>query len=160
MVGLSVFGAFIGAAIVTLPVFVIAVLQFGWSLDLGWVMLAYAIIQFLDGNVLVPLLFSEAVDLHPITIIVAVLAFGGLWGLWGVFFAIPLATLIKAIYVAWPQRPTVTANLPRLFEQISRMRWTKSVFINVAVLLCAVVLDRLRSAHICYTFPARDKQQM
>ena len=103
VVGLSVLVPFIGAAIVTLPVFVIAVLQFGWSLDLGWVMLAYAIIQFLDGNVLVPLLFSEAVDLHPITIIVAVLAFGGLWGLWGVFFAIPLATLIKAIYVAWPR---------------------------------------------------------
>jgi putative permease len=61
------------------------------------------VIQFLDGNVLVPLLFSEAVDLHPITIIVSVLAFGGLWGLWGVFFAIPLATLIKAIYVAWPR---------------------------------------------------------
>ena len=103
VVGLSVLVPFIGAAIVTLPVFVIAVLQFGWSLDLGWVMLAYAVIQFLDGNVLVPLLFSEAVDLHPITIIVAVLAFGGLWGLWGVFFAIPLATLIKAIYVAWPR---------------------------------------------------------
>ena len=75
----------------------------GWSLDLGWVMLAYAVIQFLDGNVLVPLLLSEAVDLHPITIIVAVLAFGGLWGLWGVFFAIPLATLVKAIYTAWPR---------------------------------------------------------
>lgn len=103
LVGISVLIPFIGAAIVTLPVFVIAVLQFGWSLELGWVMLAYAVIQFLDGNVLVPLLFSEAVDLHPITIIVSVLAFGGLWGLWGVFFAIPLATLIKAIYVAWPR---------------------------------------------------------
>jgi len=45
------------------------------------------------------------VDLHPITIIVSVLAFGGLWGLWGVFFAIPLATLIKAMYVAWPRGP-------------------------------------------------------
>ena len=103
LVGISVLIPFIGAAIVTLPVFMIAVLQFGWSLELGWVMLAYAVIQFLDGNVLVPLLFSEAVDLHPITIIVSVLAFGGLWGLWGVFFAIPLATLIKAIYVAWPR---------------------------------------------------------
>ena len=103
LVGISVLIPFIGAAIVTLPVFVIAVLQFGWSLDLGWVMLAYGVIQFLDGNVLVPLLFSEAVDLHPITIIVAVLAFGGLWGLWGVFFAIPLATLVKAIYTAWPR---------------------------------------------------------
>lgn len=105
LVGISVLVPFIGAAIVTLPVFMIAVLQFGWSFDLAWVMLAYGVIQFLDGNVLVPLLFSEAVDLHPITIIVAILAFGGLWGLWGVFFAIPLATLIKAIYVAWPRAP-------------------------------------------------------
>ena len=105
LVGISVLIPFIGAAIVTLPVFMIAVLQFGWSLDLAWLMLAYAIIQFLDGNVLVPLLFSEAVDLHPITIIIAILAFGGLWGLWGVFFAIPLATFIKAIYAAWPRAP-------------------------------------------------------
>ena len=65
-------------------------------------MLVYGVIQALDGNVLVPLLFSGAVNLHPITIIVAVLAFGGLWGIWGVFFAIPLATLVKAVYDAWP----------------------------------------------------------
>ena len=102
IVGVSVLIPFVGAAIVTLPVFAVAVLQFGWSLDLGWIMLAYLFIQFLDGNILVPLLFSEAVDLHPITIIIAVLAFGGIGGIWGVFFAIPLATLIKAIYSAWP----------------------------------------------------------
>ncbi len=102
IVGVSVLIPFVGAAVVTLPVFAVAVLQFGWSLDLGWIMLAYMFIQFLDGNVLVPLLFSEAVDLHPITIIIAVLAFGGIGGIWGVFFAIPLATLIKAIYSAWP----------------------------------------------------------
>ena len=65
-------------------------------------MLAYGIIQALDGNVLVPLLFSEVVDLHPIAIIVAVLIFGGLWGFWGVFFAIPLATLVQAVLKAWP----------------------------------------------------------
>jgi putative permease len=62
----------------------------------------YFIIQILDGSVLVPLLFSEAVNLHPVAIILAVLFFGGIWGLWGVFFAIPLATLIKAIINAWP----------------------------------------------------------
>jgi putative permease len=66
------------------------------------VVLAYGIVQALDGNVLVPLLFSEAVNLHPVAIIVAVLVFGGLWGLWGVFFAIPLATLVKAVLNAWP----------------------------------------------------------
>ena len=103
LVGLSVLVPFIGAAVVTIPVFLVGLLQFGWSWDFGWVMLAYGIIQAIDGNILVPVLFSEAVDLHPLTIIVAVLAFGGLWGFWGVFFAIPLATLVKAIYNAWPR---------------------------------------------------------
>ena len=50
-----------------------------------------------------PLLFSEAVDLHPVAIIVAILVFGGLWGFWGVFFAIPLATLVQAVISAWPK---------------------------------------------------------
>ncbi|TNF84985.1 MAG: AI-2E family transporter [Gammaproteobacteria bacterium] len=102
IVGLSVLVPFVGAAVVTIPVALVAIFQFGWSWEMAWVMIAYGIIQALDGNVLVPLLFSEAVDLHPITIICAVLAFGGLWGVWGVFFAIPLATLVKAIYNAWP----------------------------------------------------------
>ena len=103
VVGVSVLIPFVGAAVVTIPVALVGLMQYGWSWDLAYVMGAYALIQALDGNVLVPLLFSEAVDLHPITIIVAVLAFGGLWGLWGVFFAIPLATLLKAIHNAWPR---------------------------------------------------------
>ena len=103
LVGVSVLIPFVGAAVVTIPVLLVAIIQFGWSWELAYVMAAYGVIQALDGNVLVPLLFSEAVDLHPIAIIVAVLAFGGLWGMWGVFFAIPLATLVKAIYNAWPR---------------------------------------------------------
>jgi putative permease len=110
LVGLSVLIPFVGAAVATVPVFVVAVIQFGWSWDLSLVMIVYGVIQFLDGNVLVPLLFSEVVDLHPITIIIAVLAFGGLWGVWGVFFAIPLATLIKAIYKAWPRHDVESAE--------------------------------------------------
>jgi putative permease len=62
-------------------------------------------LQLLDGFVLVPLLFSEVVNLHPISIILAVLIFGSLWGLWGVFFAIPLATFVKALVVSWPREP-------------------------------------------------------
>lgn len=103
MVGLSVLVPYIGAALVTLPVAVIGFFQFGWGNEFFYLLLAYAIIQALDGNVLVPLLFSEAVNLHPISIIIAVLVFGTLWGFWGVFFAIPLATLVKAILNAWPK---------------------------------------------------------
>ncbi len=103
LVGLSVLIPYIGAAVVTVPVAVIAYFQFGYGETLFYCLLVYGIIQALDGNVLVPLLFSEAVNLHPVAIIVAVLAFGGIWGFWGIFFAIPLATLFKAILTAWPQ---------------------------------------------------------
>ena len=77
--------------------------QFGWGSDLAWLTAAYLVIQILDGNVLVPLLFSEVNNLHPVAIILAVLFFGGLWGLVGVFFAIPLATVVLAVVNAWPR---------------------------------------------------------
>ena len=102
LVGLSVIVPYIGAALVTIPVAVIGFFQWGWSDQFAYVMLAYGIIQFIDGNVVVPLLFSEAVSLHPLAIILAVLFFGGLWGMWGVFFAIPLATLVNALIESWP----------------------------------------------------------
>jgi len=102
LVGLSVLIPYIGAAAVTLPVAILAYFQWGVTPDFWWLLLAYGIIQALDGNVLVPLLFSEVVDLHPVAIIVAVLIFGGVWGFWGVFFAIPLATLVQAVLKAWP----------------------------------------------------------
>ena len=104
VVGLSVLIPYIGATLVTIPVALIAYVQWGVSTEFYTLIIVYGIIQALDGNVLVPLLFSEAVNLHPVAIIVAVLFFGSLWGLWGVFFAIPLATLIKAVMNAWPKK--------------------------------------------------------
>jgi len=104
VVGLSVLIPYIGATLVTVPVALIAYVQWGVSTEFYTLIFVYGIIQALDGNVLVPLLFSEAVNLHPVAIIVAVLFFGSLWGLWGVFFAIPLATLIKAVMNAWPKK--------------------------------------------------------
>ena len=101
-VGLSVIIPYIGAALVTLPVVMVGFFQWGMTSEFYTLCGVYLIIQVLDGNVLVPLLFSEAVNLHPVAIILAVLFFGGIWGLWGVFFAIPLATMIKAIINAWP----------------------------------------------------------
>ena len=101
-VGLSVIIPYVGATVITIPVALIAFFQWGFSSEFGWLMGVYLFIQFLDGNLLVPLLFSEVVNLHPVAIIVAVVFFGSLWGIWGVFFAIPLATLIQAIIKAWP----------------------------------------------------------
>ncbi|WP_136253654.1 AI-2E family transporter [Onishia niordana] len=103
LVGLSVLIPFIGAAVATLPVAAVAGFHFGIGEQFLYVIIAYGVLQALDGNVLVPILFSEAVNLHPVSIILAVLFFGGIWGFWGIFFAIPLATLLKAMVYAWPR---------------------------------------------------------
>ncbi|WP_114193251.1 AI-2E family transporter [Edaphovirga cremea] len=102
LVGFSVLIPYIGAVIVTIPVVVVALFQWGLGADFWTLFIAYLIVQGLDGNLLVPILFSEAVNLHPLVIILSVIVFGGLWGFWGVFFAIPLATLVKAVIHAWP----------------------------------------------------------
>ena len=104
LMGLSVIIPYVGATLVTFPVLGVAYAQWGFSHDsFIYIVIAYSIIQAIDGVVLVPLLFSEAVNLHPVAIIIAILFFGGLWGFWGVFFAIPLATVVKSVLNAWPK---------------------------------------------------------
>jgi putative permease len=110
LIGLSVIVPYIGATVVTVPVAAVAYVQWGIGGEFYTTLIAYMILQIIDGNVLVPVIFSEAVNLHPVAIIAAVLVFGGLWGLAGVFFAIPLATFIKAIINAWPSRVSALDN--------------------------------------------------
>ena len=106
-VGFSVLVPYIGAVLVTIPVVLVAIFQFGDTHTFWYILIAFVVSQLLDGNLLVPFLFSEVVNLHPLIIIISVLIFGGLWGFWGVFFAIPLATLVKAVVNAWPSNETL-----------------------------------------------------
>ena len=110
LVGMSVIVPYIGATAVTLPVMAVAYVQWGIGGEFYTILVGYLILQVLDGNVLVPVIFSEANDLHPVAIIAAVLVFGGIWGMAGVFFAIPLATFVKAIVNAWPSRVQAKAD--------------------------------------------------
>ena len=93
---------FLGFIVGLSSALVVALFQWGVGADFWTLIVAYLVVQGLDGNLLVPILFSEAVNLHPLVIILAVIVFGGMWGFWGVFFAIPLATLVKAVIHAWP----------------------------------------------------------
>lgn len=108
IVGLSVLVPYIGVTVIILPVALMGFLQWGFSSELATLLIAYGIIQLLDGNLLAPLLLSEVVNLHPVAIITAVLIFGGIWGFWGVFFAIPLATLVETVLSSWP---SINANI-------------------------------------------------
>ena len=102
LVGLSVIIPFFGAILVTIPVAFLGLYEWGLTTQFYWLMFLYLLIQILDGNVLVPFLFSTRNNLHPVMIIITILFFGGIWGFWGLFFAIPLATFIKAIVNSWP----------------------------------------------------------
>jgi putative permease len=119
LVGISVIIPYVGAVVVTVPIAIIAYFQWGFVADFWYLMGAYMVIQILDGNLLVPLLFSEVVNLHPVAILASILIFGGIWGMWGVFFAIPLATLVDAVINAWPKfdEPRTAANEDSTVEQ-------------------------------------------
>ena len=104
LVGVSVLIPYVGAFLVTIPVLVVGLIQFGLSADFYILTGLYLLLQALDGNLLVPLIFSDAVKLHPVIIILAVFIFGSMFGCWGVFLAIPIATFIKAIWNAWPSQ--------------------------------------------------------
>jgi putative permease len=111
-VGLSVLIPYVGALLMTVPVAIVAFSQFGFENQFYYILLAYGILQFIDGNILATLLLSGVVNLHPVAVIVALLVFGGVWGFWGVFFAIPLATLVQSVLRAWPRQERPAPDQP------------------------------------------------
>ncbi len=101
--GISVIIPYVGAIGVTIPIMIVAFFQWGTSSDFWYIIIAHTLIQIIDGNVVVPLLFSDAVNLHPLAILISILFFGTIWGIWGVFFAIPLAVLFNTLLTIWPR---------------------------------------------------------
>ena len=101
--GISVIIPYVGAIAVTIPIVVVAYFQWGTSSEFWYVIIIHILIQIIDGNVVVPILFSEAVNLHPLAILISILFFGTIWGIWGVFFAIPLAVLFNTLLNIWPR---------------------------------------------------------
>ncbi|TXH97357.1 MAG: AI-2E family transporter [Rheinheimera sp.] len=97
LVGLSVFIPYLGIAVVTVPVVLVTIGQWGLSSTSSWILFCYLLLQLLDAYVLVPWLFGRVVDINPFYIMLAVLVFGGLFGFWGVVLAIPLASLLKVL---------------------------------------------------------------
>jgi len=100
-IGLAVLVPYVGAAVMFIPVALLAFFQWGISANLLYTVIAYLILHALDGYLIAPLLLSKVVKIHPVAIIISILVFGGIWGFWGLVFAIPLATLLQAVLKAW-----------------------------------------------------------
>ncbi|HAT49303.1 MAG TPA: AI-2E family transporter, partial [Alphaproteobacteria bacterium] len=97
LTGLSVLIPILGLAVVALPVVVLGIFQWGLTWDAINPLIIYAVLQVIDGNILAPMILGETVKVHPTTIMLAVLFFGSIWGLSGVFFAVPLWVLLRSV---------------------------------------------------------------
>ena len=96
--GLLVFIPFVGSATGFVLATIAALLQFGAFPGLAWVWLAFAIGQGLEGMVVTPLLVGHRIGLHPVAVIFALLAFGQIFGFFGVLLALPAsAALLVAL---------------------------------------------------------------
>ena len=113
LTGLSVLIPFLGLAVVTVPVALLGVFQWGLSWESLNPLIVYAVLQTLDGSAVAPLILGETVKVHPTTIMLAILFFGSLWGVVGVFFAVPLAVLVRSVLDALlPHQPAKDASTP------------------------------------------------
>jgi predicted PurR-regulated permease PerM len=98
LTGLLVFIPYVGSVTGFVLATLAALLQFGSFSGLAWVWVAFAIGQVLEGMVVTPNLVGERIGLHPVAVIFALLAFGSLFGFFGVLLALPAsAALLVAL---------------------------------------------------------------
>ena len=87
----------IGPLVATLPAMAVAL-----SVDpllVFYVLLLYLAVSALTISVLAPKVLGGRLNLHPLTVVVSIVVFGELMGVWGFFFAAPIVAIIKVLYL-------------------------------------------------------------
>jgi putative permease len=95
--GLASILPFIGVILATLPPLFFAYVKFQSGIVLFKVMMAFAVIYFMEGYLIKPFVFKKSMDLNPLVTIIVVMAFGELMGFWGILLAIPIAAASKIV---------------------------------------------------------------
>ena len=99
--GISSILPFIGVFLATIPPLFFAYIKFQSGLMLLKVAGVFALIYFLEGYLVKPLVFKEAMNLNPLMSIIVVMICGELMGFWGILLAIPLAAALKILSIHW-----------------------------------------------------------
>lgn len=86
---------FIGVLIATLPALFFAWFKFQSAAMLWQTTVVFALIYFVEGYVIKPLVFKESMNLNPLVTIIMVMALGEMLGFWGILLALPIASAIK-----------------------------------------------------------------
>jgi predicted PurR-regulated permease PerM len=96
LAGLAILVPYVGVLFSTIPAIAVAFFQYGMSKALI-VLLVYSCLQFLEGNVLTPFIVGGKVRLFPLTVMVAFIFWGMLWGVAGAMLAVPMTSAIKVV---------------------------------------------------------------
>lgn len=87
----------IGSIIATLLPIPVILLQYGFGVRLLGVMILLGLTQLVIGNIIEPKMMGESLDLHPVTILIFLLFWGLVWGIPGMFLAVPITAIMKII---------------------------------------------------------------
>jgi predicted PurR-regulated permease PerM len=88
---------YLGSIIATGAAMLVGFAQFGsleMALLIGGVEMS---INLVEGYVMTPLLTSRAIRMNPVAVFAGVLAWGWLWGIWGLFLGVPILVVIKVV---------------------------------------------------------------
>ena len=96
LAGLAIMLPYVGVIVSTVPAVTVAFFQYDAHKAL-WVLVVYCCLQFLEGNILTPLIVGGRVRLFPLTVMAAFIFWGLLWGLAGAILAVPLTSAIKVV---------------------------------------------------------------
>ncbi len=103
--GLGHLVPYLGPIIGGIPAAIISIIQFGDLSHIPHILIVLSIIYTLDNGFVQPYVFAKSVDIHPIIIILLIIAGSQLFGVLGMLLAVPTAavirTLIKEIYFAF-----------------------------------------------------------
>lgn len=107
---------FLGPLLTLIPALLLAIGEGGWTPM--WVVLAYFAVQALEGNVILPLIMSRGMKLHPLAVIISMLLSVAAFGVLGVLIAAPLVAIAGILHDELYRKhylPTVTdEDLDRL----------------------------------------------
>jgi len=89
---------YVGPAVGGFPPVVIAALS-NDPLDAVWLIIAFTVLQQLEGHVVAPQVFGQALRINPLLVIFALLLGGRIAGFLGAFMALPIASILRETIV-------------------------------------------------------------
>jgi len=124
--GLAELIPYVGPAIGAAPPVLISLFG-GEPLDALWLTIGFILLQQIEGHIVAPTVFSQALRINPLLVIFALLMGGRLYGFIGAFIALPIAAMIRETVVylrahlvlePWPRQPMALAGTGLTVHQV------------------------------------------